>query len=272
LINPPQFDTDPHFRVLGGDKKEKGLFKPVKKTRVYEEIVVKVKHMIEKGRLHSGDQLPSERELAEVFNVSRSSVREALRSLETQGFLESRQGDGTYIARKPVESLVDPLATVIFTEKDGQMELFEMRKLIEPQLAYLAAERATPEEIIMLGKALELQEDAYNKGESGTEVDKTFHYILAKAAKNKVILRIVDNIMDLLAESRDKYLQVEGRSEKSLARHREVLRAISSGDKELAARVMQEHLEDIEASLFLDAKEDKIQNKTGKGGRKRTVL
>jgi GntR family transcriptional repressor for pyruvate dehydrogenase complex len=256
----------------GGDKKENRLFKPVKKTRVYEEIVVKVKNMIEKGRLHSGDQLPSERELAEVFNVSRSSVREALRSLETQGYLESRQGDGTYIARQPVETLINPLATVIFTEKDGQMELFEMRRLIEPQLAYLAAERATPEEIVMLGKALELQEDAYAKGESGTEVDKTFHYILAKASKNKVILRIVDNIMDLLAESRDRYLQVEGRPEKSLARHREVLEAIRSGNKELAARVMQDHLEDIEHSLFLDEKNNKTQNTTGKGGRKSTTL
>jgi len=248
------------------------LFKPVKKTRVYEEIVVKVKNMIEKGRLVSGDQLPSERELAEVFNVSRSSVREALRSLETQGYLESRQGDGTYIARKPVESLVNPLATVIFTEKDGQMELFEMRRLIEPQLAFLAAERATPEEIIMLGKALELQEDAFAKGESGTEVDKTFHYILAKAAKNKVILRIIDNIMDLLAESRDKYLQVEGRAEKSLTRHREVLEAIRSGDRVLAAKVMHEHLEDIELILFSDNKADNIQNTIGKGGRKSTVL
>jgi len=247
------------------------LFKPVKKTRVYEEIVVKVKHMIEKGRLHSGDQLPSERELAEVFNVSRSSVREALRSLETQGYLESRQGDGTYIARQPVESLVNPLATVIFSEKDGQMELFEMRRLIEPQLAYLAAERATPEEIVMLGKALELQEEAFARGESGTEVDKTFHYILAKAAKNKVILRIIDNIMDLLAESRDKYLQVQGRSEKSLARHREVLEAIRSGDKELAARVMLNHLEDIESSLFPDEKGKKEQRTEGKGGRRSTI-
>ena len=248
------------------------MFKPVKKTRVYEEIVVKVKNMIEKGRLHSGDQLPSERELAEVFNVSRSSVREALRSLETQGYLESRQGDGTYIARQPVESLINPLATVIFTEKDGQIELFEMRKLIEPQLAYLAAERATPEEIVMLGKALELQEDAYAKGESGTEVDKTFHYILAKAARNKVLLRIIDNIMDLLAESRDKYLQVEGRPAMSLARHREVLNAIRSGDRELAAKIMHEHLEDIELSLFADNKEDKIQKTTGKGGSKSTIL
>ncbi|MCJ7500446.1 FadR family transcriptional regulator [bacterium] len=248
------------------------MFKPVKKTRVYEEIVVKVKHMIAKGRLNSGDQLPSERELAEVFNVSRSSVREALRSLETQGYLESRQGDGTYIARQSLESMVNPLATVIFTEKDGQMELFEMRRLFEPQLAFLAAERATPEEIIMLGKALELQEDAFAKGESGAEVDKAFHYILAKAAKNKVLLRIIDNIIDLLAESRDKYLQVEGRPERSLARHREVLNAIRSGDRELAARVMHEHLEDIEVSLFSDKIRDKTKNTTGKGGRKSTVL
>jgi DNA-binding FadR family transcriptional regulator len=165
-----------------------------------------------------------------------------------------------------VETLVNPLATVIFTEKDGQMELFEMRRLIEPQLAYLAAERATPEEIVMLAKALELQENAFAKGESGTEVDKTFHYILAKATKNKVILRIVDNIMDLLAESRDKYLQVEGRPEKSLARHKEVLEAIRSGNKELAARVMQDHLEDIEHSLFLDKKNNKNTEYDRKGG------
>ena len=122
-------------------KKNAKLFKPVKKTRVYEEIVAKIKDMIDKGRFKSGDQLPVERELAEVFRVSRSSVREAIRSLESQGLLESRQGNGTYIAKHPVESLVKPLASVICSEKDGQRELFEMRRLIEPQLAFLAAER-----------------------------------------------------------------------------------------------------------------------------------
>ena len=160
------------------------LFKPVKKIRVYEEIVGKVKDMIEKGRLKSGDQLPGERELAEVFNVSRSSVREALRALESQGFLESRQGEGTYIASKPVESLVNPLAAFISTEKDSQMELFEMRRVIEPQLAYLAAERATQEDIALMEQALELQGEAVARGEVGTDVDKTFHYIMAKATKN----------------------------------------------------------------------------------------
>jgi GntR family transcriptional repressor for pyruvate dehydrogenase complex len=173
------------------------LFKPVKKIRVYEEIVGKVKDMIEKGRLKSGDQLPGERELAEVFNVSRSSVREALRALESQGFLESRQGEGTYIASKPVESLVNPLAAFISTEKDSQMELFEMRRVIEPQLAYLAAERATQEDIALMEQALDLQEEAVARGEVGTDVDKTFHYIMAKATKNKFLLRMTDSVMDL---------------------------------------------------------------------------
>ena len=234
----------------GRVQKKLRLFKPVKKTRVYEEIVDKVKDMIEKGRLKSGEKLPGERELAEVFHVSRSSVREALRSLESQGFLASRQGDGTYIARQPVESLVNPLASVIFTEKDGQMELFEMRRLFEPHLAYLAAERATEEEIAMMEQALALQEEEIAKGETGTDVDKSFHYIMAKATKNKVLLRITDNIMDLLSETRDKYLQVEGRPEKSMERHRQVLNAIKARDRRLAEQLMREHLMEIENSLF----------------------
>ncbi len=231
-------------------QKKLKLFKPVKKTRVYEEIVAKIKDMIDKGRFKTGDQLPVERELAEVFRVSRSSVREAIRSLESQGLLQSRQGNGTYIVRQPIEMLVNPLASVISSEKDGQRELFEMRRLIEPQLAYLAAERATAEEISLMEKTLDLQEQEISKGESGTEIDKNFHYILARAAKNRFLLNIMDNSMSLLAETRDNFLQVEGRPEKSVLRHRQVLDAIKAGDPEAAAKIMREHLVDIESSLF----------------------
>lgn len=231
-------------------KHKSQMFKPIKKAKVYEEIVAKIKDMVEKGRFKAGDQLPVERELAEVFRVSRSSVREALRSLESQGFIESRQGDGTYIANLPVESLVRPLASVILTEKDDQMELFEMRRMIEPDLAYLAAERATEEEIAMMEKVLALQEEQIDRGDFSTDVDRNFHYIMARAAKNKVILRIADNIMDLLAESREQNLQVEERPQKSILRHREVLEAIRARDPERAEKCMLEHLMDIEISLF----------------------
>lgn len=245
------------------------MFGPVKKTKIYEEIVAKVKEMIADNRLKSGEKLPGERELAEVFQVSRSSVREALRSLETHGYLESRQGDGTYIARQPVDSLVSPLASVILTEKDGQMELFEMRRMIEPHVAYLAAERATPEEIDMMEEALELQEEEIAQGETGTEIDKTFHYLMAKATKNKVFIRIADSIMDLLAESRDRYLQVEGRPEKSIARHRQLLEAIKEGNPERAAEIMREHLVDIENSLFATQRKEGLNKTERKGGQGR---
>ena len=231
-------------------KHKSQMFKPIKKAKVYEEIVAKIKDMVEKGRFKSGDQLPVERELAEVFRVSRSSVREALRSLESQGFIESRQGDGTYIARQSAESLVRPLASVILTEKDDQMELFEMRRMIEPDLAYLAAERATEEEIAMMEKVLILQQEQIDRGEYETDVDRNFHYIMARAARNKALLRITDNIIDLLAESREQYLQVEGRPQKSILRHREVLEAIRARDPERAEKCMLEHLVDIETSLF----------------------
>jgi GntR family transcriptional repressor for pyruvate dehydrogenase complex len=226
------------------------MFKPVKKTRIYEEIVSKIKNMIDEGRLQSGDQLPTERELSEAFKVSRSSLREALRALESQGLLESRQGNGTFIAHQPIENLVNPLASVILTQKDGQMELFEMRRLVEPKIAFLAAERATHEEIIKMEEILGLQEEQVARGENGTDFDKIFHDALVKATKNSIIEKIMNTIMDSLAESRDKYLQVEGRPEKSLLRHRKIFYAIKAGDQKRAAKIMREHLEDIENDLL----------------------
>lgn len=242
------------------------MFKPVRKTRVYEEIVSKIKILIEEGRLKSGDQLPPERELSDVFKVSRSSLREALRALESEGFLECRQGDGTYVARKPIELLVKPLATAILTEKDAQLELFEIRRLIEPQLAFMAAERATSDDITRLEEILDSQAAEVGRGGTAIDIDKDFHYALAEATKNKTILRVMDNLMDAIEESRDRDLQVEGRPEKSLSYHRIVLNALKAKDRELAATAMREHLEDIESILFAVRKE--VQGSTGKTRKK----
>ncbi|MFV1957248.1 MAG: FadR/GntR family transcriptional regulator [bacterium] len=226
------------------------MFEPIRKTRVYEEIVIKVIDMIEQGILKSGDQLPSERELSEAFKVSRSSVREALRALDSQGILESRHGNGTYVAPQPIEALIDPLVKIIFTEKDSQMELFEMRRLIEPQLVFLAAQRATPEDINKLEEILEVQKEQVAQGNAGMDFDKSFHEKLVEITRNTILARIMDSVMDCLTQSRDRSLQIDGRPKKSLARHREILDAIISEDCEYAERVMREHLEDIESILF----------------------
>jgi len=226
------------------------MFKPVKKTRIHEEIVIKIRGMIDQGKLKKGDRLPTERELAEAFKVSRPSVREALRALESQGFLVSRQGDGTYISQQPIELLIEPFASVIIKEKFDQLELFEMRRLIEPQLASLAAQRALPSDIAEMEQLVDLQEQQLYSDGSGPTPEKTLHDIIFKAAKNKILISIMDSLLDSLAESRDKYLQLESRPQMSLARHREILAAIRIGDGELAAIIVREHLEETESMLF----------------------
>src|SRR5512134_3247693 len=119
----------------------------IKKTRIHEEVVTQIHELIREGRFKARDQLPSERELAETFKVSRTSVREALRALETQGLIISRTGMGNFVAALPIESLVAPLAKLLIQEKDALADIFEMRKLIEPRIASLAAERATEHDV-----------------------------------------------------------------------------------------------------------------------------
>jgi DNA-binding FadR family transcriptional regulator len=118
---------------------------PIKSTRIYEEIVRQIKGMIGEGRLKSGDQLPPERDLAEKFIVSRTSVREALRALESVGLIEIRPGEGTFVREVSVDALVEPLALVLVSQREMIGELFEARRLLEPAIAGLAARRARDE-------------------------------------------------------------------------------------------------------------------------------
>lgn len=226
------------------------MFKPVKKTRIYEDIVSRIRSMVEKGALNAGDRLPSERELSAAFKVSRPSVREALKTLESHGYLEIRQGEGTFISRNPIENFVEPLAAVILTEKEYQVQILEMRRLIEPQIASLAAERATKDEMSRMEMTLNLQREKVMRGETGADLDKIFHYLIAQAAKNRILMRIIDTATDLFSENRDKYLQFAERSEKSLRHHRQIFGAIYVGDSALAGDVMNVHLDDIHETLF----------------------
>ena len=130
------------------------MLKAIKKTRIYEEVVNQIHELIREGKLKAGDQLPSERELAETFKVSRASVREALRALETQGLVVSRTGTGTFVADLPIELLVAPLASLLIKHKKALADIFETRRLIEPRIASLAAERVTDRDIEQVEQSL----------------------------------------------------------------------------------------------------------------------
>lgn len=223
---------------------------PIKSTRIYEEIVRQIKGMIAEGRLKSGDQLPPERDLAEKFLVSRTSVREALRALESVGLIEIRPGEGTFVREISVDALVEPLALVLLSQREMTAELFEARRLLEPAIAALAARRATPDEIQEMERILEQQAKEIGAGNTGLAQDAAFHAALGTAAHNRAITRIAHALMDLLAQSREESIGTPGRPTRSHEDHRRILAAVRAGDAAAAERAMLEHVVAVEALVL----------------------
>src|SRR5438270_7377058 len=137
---------------------------PVRRSRIYEHIVEQIHALIREGRWAPGDQIPPERELAERFRVSRTSVREALRALEMQGVIESRQGGGTFVRTADTEALVPPLAAAILRGQRELAEVLEVRELIEPGIARGAASRASAEHISEVEALLDKQRQCIAEG------------------------------------------------------------------------------------------------------------
>jgi len=220
-----------------------------KKTRLYETIVAQLGQLIQEGKLCPGDRLPPERELAARLQVSRASVREALRSLELQGLLSSRQGSGTFIAAIGQEELLRASAHLA---EEGQTlrDIFELRFLLEPPIAAMAARRATPQDIARLEATVKEQEQQIQLGQSGVEADMAFHAALAEATHNQALLRLGATLMEVLAPSRDTHLQTPERSHLSLLSHRRILEAIQAGSATQARKAMEEHVVHVDRVLF----------------------
>jgi len=234
----------------------------VKKRRVHEEIIAQIRRQLTAGYWKSGDRLPSERDLSERFKVSRASVREAIRALESAGLVRIKTGEGTYVASGP-EAFLSPLVSVLLQQKDVYLDIFEARKVIEPEIAALAAQRASPEEVRQMEGILAEQARQIAQGESGVEADTAFHSLLTQSTKNKIFLRLSDAIVDSLYETRERSLHVHGRPARSLAGHREILKAIRAKDPARARRAMLQHLMAIEGNVL---KPPRGSRKGGGGG------
>ena len=219
---------------------------PVKSIRIYEDIVRQVKALIADGRLTSGDRLPPERELAERFRVSRTSVREALRALQSRGLIEIRAGEGTFIRDISVDALIEPLALVILPHREAVGELFEARRLLEPAIGALAARRATPEDIAEMRRILEDQAKEIAQGGTGLHQDAAFHAAMAASAHNRAISRIDSALMELLTQSREESLHTPGRPNRSHLDHQRILDAIRRRDEVGAHRAVLDHLTAVE--------------------------
>ena len=217
--------------------------------RLHEGLGEKFRALIREGSLKPGDRLPSERVLAEQFQVSRSSVREAIRSLELQGLVVSKRGSGTFINTDNLESMAALIAATLSTGNGALKHIFEMRHILEPQIAALAAQRADHEQIHEMERILETQAREIQGGKTGADADTAFHFSLAAATHNSALMKLVSAVEDILHRSRDRSFQEPGRPQRSLESHRNILKMVRSGDAEGARRAMEHHLTMVEPAV-----------------------
>ena len=223
----------------------KPAFEAIRRDKVYEAVARQIEALILE-KLKPGDKLPPERELAEIFAVSRSSIRDAIRSLELSGLVEPRQGVGTVVCEVTADSLLNPLVNALNRKQELVGELLEVRKMLEPPLAARAATHASEDEINEMEDILRRQAEKMARDEMTIDEDSEFHYTIAMASGNSVVLKVLDLLMDLLRETRERSLQLVGRPQKSLAGHRQILAAIRKGDAKAAEAAMCRHIEDVE--------------------------
>lgn len=229
------------------------MFKPVKTKKVYEEIIGQIKKLIIDGKLQPGDKLLSERELAERLNVSRASVREAFSALEMMGIITIRPGEGSFVKQVSFEGMMEPLSFFLQVEIDDLFQLLEVRKILEIETAALAAERATPEDLEEIKSALACMLEEVNNGGTGENGDAAFHFSIAKAANNPVLIKVMHTISDLLAKTfrttRQKMFLIENIPTLLHQSHYEIYEAITAHNPRLARIKMKEHLNLVENVL-----------------------
>lgn len=223
---------------------------PARRMRLHEEIVGQIRSLIKAGELKSGDKLPPERRLSELFGVSRHCVREAIRALEQQRLLVCRLGDGTYVLESSEENLVEPFAALIEQRRDKLREILEFRRILEPQIAALAATNATEADVQHMREALARHRVDIEAGGTGADADGEFHLMIARAAHNSILEEVLVRLHDILTESRDSTLQTPRRREWAVLTHDRIMRAIEQRDAPGASRAMQEHIMRIEEIIL----------------------
>ncbi|MGB9860312.1 MAG: FadR/GntR family transcriptional regulator, partial [Moorellaceae bacterium] len=233
-------------------EKPNELFQAIKDPRsVYHRVVDEIKNRIFEGRLKPGDKLPAERELAEMLGVSRTSVREALKMLAAEGLVNIKHGQGVFIAEQDPDAYLQQFAKRIFVSPRVIKDLFEIRKVLEPVAAMWVAQRAGEQEISKLADLIRQTKEQLGKLKSGrlsllASHDSQFHYDLARATGNSVLVRIVESLLDLLADSRSQTLSIPGRGEASVTEHEAIVEALLQRDANAAAAAMLRHLENVE--------------------------
>ena len=225
------------------------MFRPIKHTRVSDEIVNQVKNLISDGRLKPGHQLPPERELIKEFGVSRPTLREALKSLIGMGFLEVNQAKRPFVKSVISGRMQDPLSLLIKMDTQKIFDLIEVRKALEAWSAFLAAQRATEQDVEQLDSIIREMREAFEKGVSWEKEDADFHLAMAQATHNTIQTHIMSTIYDLLRESVARVFTDRAKVKKLLHQHYRIFSAIRDHSPEKARDRTLDHLDYVDSEV-----------------------
>ena len=212
---------------------------------VYLQVIEYISQQVEANELRKGDKLPTERNLVEILGVGRNSIREALKVLDILGIVERKQGDGTYISEDFSDWFTQPMCLAFMLSETKKKEIFQFRNMIEVEIATLAAQRITADELIELEvcykKLIETEDQ-----EMSAVFDKNFHSILAKASKNMVIVNAynaMDCMLDLFIYDIRKEAYSDVGKELSVIIHKQILDAMMKHDARQARQAMKRHMD-----------------------------
>jgi GntR family transcriptional repressor for pyruvate dehydrogenase complex len=209
------------------------------RTRLYEQVAEQITSWIRADGLAPGDRLPPERELAQRLGVSRATLSQALVALEVIGVVTVRHGDGTVLAESPGPRRI---VEAIRAHAHRLPEIIDTRDALETKIAALAAERRTADDLARIDEAIAEMARDVEAGGRGVEGDERFHGAVTAAAHSLLLARLMDEIRDLIRETRIESLSQPGRPADSLAGHRAIADAIRSGKPEAAADAMHAHV------------------------------
>lgn len=222
------------------------MYKVIQTSRLYEQIVQQIEDSVLQGTLKEGDQLPAERELAQQFGVSRTAVREAIKALHEKGLVDAFPGRGTFITSGNSNSMRQSLDRILKSgQPDGAAHLVEIREILEPEIAALAAARADDQDLATMREAVSVMDNARHDVDAYIEADLDFHLALAEAAGNPFILSLIDSIVGLLREQRVRIFYVHDGPERGQVHHKRILDAMERRDPRGAREAMQAHLQQV---------------------------
>jgi len=227
------------------------IFSPIRTSKISDEVYKQLVSLISSGQLKPGEKLPSEREMASEFGISRQSIREALYRAEIVGLVEVRQGEGSFVLSSLRESLKPPLLVLLEEEAGRIFEFLEVRKLIEGWCAEKAAVEATAEDLERMGEILEKMESSSPVDREWEEIDVEFHLSIAAATRNVIAIHIMEALKDSFG-SFFRFRKVLTRPEKKdllVQHHHEIYKAISQRDSSRAKRKIVYHLDYIQKKI-----------------------